>query len=71
MHSDSLSSANLKIATFQEELSKFSNTYKIAGISWRHQGIPVPLRGDKANGVHRRLTFTRPVKDIEAMEIEV
>jgi len=31
----------------------------------------VPLRGDKANGVHRRMNFIRPVKDIEAMEIEV
>jgi len=30
-----------------------------------------PLRGDKANGVHRRMNFIRPVKDIEAMEIEV
>jgi len=31
----------------------------------------VPLRGDKANGVHRGMNFIRPVKDIEAMEIEV
>ena len=31
----------------------------------------VPLRGDKANGVHRGKNFIRPVKDIEAMEIEV
>jgi len=31
----------------------------------------VPLRGDKANGVHQGMNFIRPVKDIEAMEIEV
>jgi len=31
----------------------------------------VPLRGDKANDVHRGINFIRPVKDIEAMEIEV
>jgi len=31
----------------------------------------VPLRGDKANGVHRGMNFIRPVRDIEAMEIEV
>ena len=31
----------------------------------------VPLRGDKANDVHRRMNFIRPVKDIKAMEIEV
>ena len=31
----------------------------------------VPLRGDKANGVHRGMNFIRPVKDIEAMELEV
>ena len=31
----------------------------------------VPLRGDKANGVHRGMNFIRPVKDIETMEIEV
>jgi len=31
----------------------------------------VPLRGDKANGVHRGMNFIRPVKDIEAMEKEV
>jgi len=31
----------------------------------------VPLRGDEANGVHRGMNFIRPVKDIEAMEIEV
>jgi len=31
----------------------------------------VPLRGDKANGVHRVILFIRPVKDIEAMEIEM
>jgi len=29
------------------------------------------LRGDKANGFHRGMNFIRPVKDIEAMEIEV
>ena len=29
----------------------------------------VPLRGDKANGIHRGMNFIRPVKDIEAMEI--
>jgi len=29
------------------------------------------MRGDKANGVHRGMNFIRPVKDIEAMEIEV
>jgi len=31
----------------------------------------VPLRGDMSNGVHRGMNFIRPVKDIEAMEIEV
>ena len=31
----------------------------------------VPLRGDKANDVHRGMNFLRPVKDIEAVEIEV
>jgi len=31
----------------------------------------VPLRDDKANGVHWGINFIRPVKDIEAMEIEV
>jgi len=31
----------------------------------------VPLRGDKANGVDRGMNFIRPIKDIEAMEIEV
>jgi len=31
----------------------------------------VPLPGDEANGVHRGMNFIRPVKDIEAMEIEV
>jgi len=31
----------------------------------------VPLRGDKANGVDRGMNFIRPVKDIEAMEIEM
>jgi len=31
----------------------------------------VPLRGDKANGVHRGMNFIRPVKDIAAIEIEV
>jgi len=31
----------------------------------------VPFRGDKANGVHRGMNFIRPVKDIEAMEVEV
>jgi len=30
-----------------------------------------PLRGDKANDVHRGMNFIRPVEDIEAMEIEV
>jgi len=25
----------------------------------------VPLRGDKANGVHQGMNFIRPVKDIE------
>jgi len=29
----------------------------------------VPLRGDKANSVHRGMNFIRPVKDIEATEI--
>jgi len=28
----------------------------------------VPLRGDKANGVHRGINFIRPVRDIEAMK---
>ena len=28
----------------------------------------VPLRGDKANGVHRGMNFIRPVKDIELMK---
>ena len=36
-----------------------------------HILVPVPLRGDKANGVHRGMNFIRPVKDIKAMEIEV
>ena len=27
----------------------------------------VPLRANKANGVHRGMNFIRPVKDIEAM----
>jgi len=31
----------------------------------------VPLRGDNAYGVHRGINFIRPVKDIEAMEIDV
>jgi len=31
----------------------------------------VPLRGDKVNGVNRGMNFIRPVKDIEAMEIEM
>jgi len=31
----------------------------------------VPLRVDKAYGVHRGMNFIRPVKDIEAMEIEL
>jgi len=31
----------------------------------------VPLRGDKDNGVHPGMNFIHPVKDIEAMEIEV
>jgi len=31
----------------------------------------VPLGGDKANGVHQGMNFIRPVKEIEAMEIEV
>jgi len=31
----------------------------------------VPLRGDEANGVHRGMNLICPVKDIEAMEIEV
>jgi len=31
----------------------------------------VPLSGDKANGVHPGINFIRPVKDIEAMEIDV
>jgi len=31
----------------------------------------VPLRGDKANGVHRGMNFICPEKDIEAMELEV
>jgi len=30
----------------------------------------VPLRGDKANDVHRGMNFIRLVKDIEAMEID-
>jgi len=30
-----------------------------------------PLRGDNANDVHQGMNFIRPVKDIEAMEIEV
>jgi len=33
--------------------------------------FPVPLRGDKANDVHREMNFICPVKDIKAMEIEV
>jgi len=31
----------------------------------------VPLRSDKAHDVHGGMNFIRPVKDIEAMEIEV
>jgi len=31
----------------------------------------VPVRGDKANDVHRGMNFVRPVKDIAAVEIEV
>jgi len=31
----------------------------------------VPLRGDKANGVHRGMNSIRPVRGIEAMEIDV
>jgi len=31
----------------------------------------VPLRRDKANDVYQGMNFIRPVKDIEAMEIEV
>jgi len=31
----------------------------------------VPLRGDKANDVHRGMNFIRPETDIEAMAIEV
>ena len=56
---------NLVEAILKQQYSKNSGEFLTSLV------FSVPLRGDKASGVHRGMNFIRPVKDIEAMEIEV